>query len=78
MGGAVSLNPSSNDRTTELCALGNIYLASGGPDGTVCVWHTLSGECLWTLVGHAAIVWSLSAMPDQKLACEIFKSTPPP
>lgn len=55
-------------RTTELCALGKSYLAAGGPDGTVCVWNTLTGECLWTLVGHTAIVWSMSAMPDQKLA----------
>ena len=54
--------------TTELCALGQDLVASGGPDGTVCVWNTLTGECLWTLVGHTAMVWSLSAMPDHKLA----------
>lgn len=55
-------------RTTELCALGQGLLAAGGPDGTVRVWDTRTGECLWTLAGHTAIVWSLIAMPDKKLA----------
>jgi WD40 repeat protein len=55
-------------RTTELCALGQGFLASGEPNGTVRVWNTFTGECLWTLVGHTAIVWSLAAMPDRKLA----------
>jgi WD40 repeat protein len=55
-------------RTTELCALEQGLLAAGSPDGTVRVWDTRTAECIWTLIGHSAIVWSLSAMPDKKLA----------
>ena len=37
---------------------------SGSDDNTVRVWDLVSGQCLATLEGHSARVWSVAVNPD--------------
>ncbi|KAJ8463984.1 hypothetical protein ONZ45_g17394 [Pleurotus djamor] len=51
------------DSIRSMATNGNI-VASGSYDNTVRVWDVVSGECLWTLEGHTAKVYSIVMDPS--------------
>jgi WD40 repeat protein len=59
----------------SLCSMERGLLASGGIDGDVCIWNAFTGDLVRTLAGHAAGVYLLAAMPNNKLASASWDKT---
>ncbi|KAF8584526.1 dynein regulator [Ramaria rubella] len=56
----------ANPRSAKIDALGVAFVATGSRDKTIKIWDALSGQCLWTFVGHDNWVRALAFHPCGK------------
>ncbi|GJJ15918.1 hypothetical protein Clacol_010197 [Clathrus columnatus] len=56
----------ANALTAKVDALGVAFVLTGSRDKTIKLWDALSGQCLWTFVGHDNWVRSIAFHPSGK------------
>ncbi|KAF8507649.1 dynein regulator [Hysterangium stoloniferum] len=56
----------ANSLTAKIDALGVAFVLTGSRDKTIKLWDALSGQCLWTFIGHDNWIHSLAFHPSGK------------